>query len=105
MLSYQDARRRVVEVAEASAREFQSKRSLERVKIAAEPAHALGRVLAEDVVADREYPPFARSIRDGYAVRGGDVGRVGGELRVVGGRGGGGRGGGGGRRRGRGGGR
>jgi len=29
---------------------------------------ALGRVLAHDIVSDRDYPPFDRSIRDGYAV-------------------------------------
>jgi molybdopterin molybdotransferase len=29
---------------------------------------AAGRVLAEDVVADRDYPPVARSVRDGYAI-------------------------------------
>jgi molybdopterin molybdotransferase len=34
---------------------------------------ACGRVLAEDVAADRDYPPFNRSIRDGFAVRAGDV--------------------------------
>ena len=34
---------------------------------------ARGRVLAEDVVADRDYPPFHRSIRDGFAVRAEDV--------------------------------
>jgi molybdopterin molybdotransferase len=34
------------------------------------------RVLAEDVVADRDYPPFNRSIRDGYAVRPADVSSV-----------------------------
>ncbi len=32
-----------------------------------------GRVLAEDVAADRDYPPFNRSTRDGYAVRAADV--------------------------------
>jgi len=32
-----------------------------------------GRVLAEDVFADRDYPPFNRSTRDGYAVRSADV--------------------------------
>ena len=32
-----------------------------------------GRVLAEDVLADRDYPPFNRSIRDGFAVRSADV--------------------------------
>ena len=32
-----------------------------------------GRVLAEDVAADRDYPPFDRSTRDGYAVRSADL--------------------------------
>ncbi len=31
------------------------------------------RVLAEDVTADRDYPPFNRSTRDGYAVQAGDT--------------------------------
>jgi molybdopterin molybdotransferase len=36
-----------------------------------------GRVLAEDAMADRDYPAVSRSIRDGYAVRSGDLpGRV-----------------------------
>ncbi len=34
---------------------------------------ASGRVLAEEVEADRDYPPFHRSIRDGFAVRAEDV--------------------------------
>jgi molybdopterin molybdotransferase len=34
---------------------------------------ARGRILAEDVAADRDYPPFHRSIRDGFAVRAADV--------------------------------
>lgn len=32
-------------------------------------ASAFGRVLARDVKADRDYPPFDRAARDGYAVR------------------------------------
>jgi molybdopterin molybdotransferase len=32
-----------------------------------------GRVLARDVNADRDYPPFDRSTRDGYAVRSADL--------------------------------
>ncbi len=42
---------------------------------------AAGRVLAESVAADRDYPPFDRSARDGYAVRAADLP---GELRVTG---------------------
>ncbi|MCC6587262.1 MAG: molybdopterin molybdotransferase MoeA [Bryobacterales bacterium] len=42
---------------------------------------AAGRVLGEAVHADRDYPPVARSIRDGFAVRAADVP---GWLRVIG---------------------
>ncbi|HEX5410898.1 MAG TPA: gephyrin-like molybdotransferase Glp [Terriglobia bacterium] len=38
-------------------------------------SQASGRVLAEDVSADRDYPPFNRSTRDGFAVRSPDVQR------------------------------
>jgi molybdopterin molybdotransferase len=34
---------------------------------------ALGRVLAEDAVADRDHPPFDRAMRDGFAVRAADL--------------------------------
>jgi molybdopterin molybdotransferase len=36
-------------------------------------AESGGRVLAEEIRADRDYPPFARSARDGFAVRAADV--------------------------------
>src|SRR5215475_8443648 len=39
-------------------------------------AEALGRVLAADVVADRDQPPFHRSTRDGFAVRAADLPRT-----------------------------
>lgn len=42
---------------------------------------AAGRVLAEEIAADRDYPPFPRSARDGFAVRAADLP---GELRVTG---------------------
>jgi molybdopterin molybdotransferase len=42
---------------------------------------AAGRVLAQEIAADRDYPPFDRSARDGYALRAADVP---GELRVTG---------------------
>jgi molybdopterin molybdotransferase len=42
---------------------------------------AAGRILAEDILADRDYPPFPRSARDGFAVR---VADLPGELRVIG---------------------
>ncbi len=43
-----------------------------------------GRVLAQDVVASENVPPFANSAVDGYAVRADDVAAVPVELRVVG---------------------
>jgi len=42
---------------------------------------AAGRILAEEITADRDYPPFPRSARDGFAVRAADVP---GELQVIG---------------------
>src|SRR6267142_436329 len=44
----------------------------------------LGRVLAEGIVADRDFPPFARATRDGYAVRAEDLTDVPARLEVVG---------------------
>jgi molybdopterin molybdotransferase len=43
-----------------------------------------GRVLAEDVVADRDLPPFHRAIRDGYALRAADLNALPVVLRRVG---------------------
>lgn len=45
---------------------------------------ALGLVLAEDLCADRDFPPFPRSTRDGFAVRTTDVTDVPARLRLVG---------------------
>jgi molybdopterin molybdotransferase len=42
---------------------------------------ATGRVLAEHILADRDYPPFIRSARDGYAIRSADLP---GELEIIG---------------------
>jgi molybdopterin molybdotransferase len=47
-------------------------------------AAALGRVLAEDIIADTDLPPFDRSQMDGYAVRAEDVTAAPSRLRVVG---------------------
>src|SRR6202140_5654703 len=44
----------------------------------------LGRVLAEGILADRDFPPFARATRDGYAVRSADLAEVPARLEVVG---------------------
>jgi molybdopterin molybdotransferase len=52
----------------------------ERVALAA----ARGRVLAEDVIADSDLPPFDRSQMDGYAIRAADVANVPAKLKIVG---------------------
>jgi molybdopterin molybdotransferase len=44
---------------------------------------AVGRVLAHDILSDRDYPPFDRSIRDGYAVPAADT-RAGAQLKCIG---------------------
>jgi len=46
--------------------------------------HAARRVLAESITADRDIPPFARSTRDGYAVRAADLATLPAKLRVIG---------------------
>src|SRR5438034_9378621 len=45
---------------------------------------ALSRILAEDIVADSDLPPFDRAQMDGYAVQAADVEKVPAQLRIVG---------------------
>jgi molybdopterin molybdotransferase len=74
--TFRDARNVVIEQVLAS-------RVLETEETVLETAAS--RVLAEDVVADRDYPATARSIRDGFAVRAADLpGRleIAGEVRA-----------------------
>jgi molybdopterin molybdotransferase len=44
----------------------------------------VGRVLAEGILADRDFPPFDRATRDGYAVRAADLAKVPARLEVMG---------------------
>src|SRR6185503_16993727 len=46
--------------------------------------HALGRYLAQDIVADSDLPPFDRSQMDGYAIRAVDAQQVPAKLKIVG---------------------
>ncbi len=46
-------------------------------------ADVLGQVLAADVVADTDSPPFSKSLRDGFAVRAADCASPNTELRVI----------------------
>ncbi|MGH9547622.1 MAG: molybdopterin molybdotransferase MoeA [Terriglobales bacterium] len=43
-----------------------------------------GQVLAESVLADRNFPPFPRAMRDGYAVRAADLNQMPATLEVIG---------------------
>ncbi len=76
MLSYTDARQKVIDVAGSIPRPLLP----ESIEI----EEAFGRVLARDVLADRDYPPFHRSTRDGFAVRAADVSAPGARLECVG---------------------
>jgi molybdopterin molybdotransferase len=80
MLSFEAARAKVMEVITARA----SAPKAEIVDISADLAQVLGRVLAEDVTGDRDYPPFDRSTRDGYAVRAADAAQPGAKLKLIG---------------------
>src|SRR5574338_133863 len=72
----------MISVAEAIqiVRQQTTTNSIEHVSI----EHALGRVLAEDVVADTDLPPFDRAQMDGYAVRAQDVKEAPVQLRIAG---------------------
>jgi molybdopterin molybdotransferase len=82
MLSYEAARAKVIEV--VNARSSVSSVVTETIQFVDNPAQALGRILAEAVIADRNYPPFDRSTRDGFAVRAADVANPGARLRLIG---------------------
>src|SRR5438874_3743206 len=45
---------------------------------------AQGLRLAEDLSADRNYPPFDKSLMDGFAVRCGDLAKGSADLKIVG---------------------
>jgi molybdopterin molybdotransferase len=81
MLSYEEARAKVIAVIRER---FRAAAAPEALEFAGQPSRALGRVLAEDVTADRPYPPFDRSTRDGFAVRSSDAAKPGAKLRLVG---------------------
>lgn len=76
MLSYEDARLKVIEVT-AGLHRIPAR---EKLKL----ENSLGRILAQEIVADRDYPPFDRATRDGFAVRAADCREAGAKLRVIG---------------------
>jgi len=75
MLTFEEARRKVIEQLELR----KGPRATEQVRV----GDALGYVLAQEVKTDREYPPFNRATRDGYAVFAADA-KVGVTLKCTG---------------------
>lgn len=80
MISFEAARAKVIEVISASV----CAPERETLDLTVAPSAPLGRILAENIVADRNYPPFNRSIRDGFAVRAADTAAPGARLRLIG---------------------
>lgn len=75
MISFTDARELVITQSRA--------RAGVRPSFSLPVSDALGYVLAQEIRTDREYPPFNRSTRDGYAVRSSEA-TPGAQLRCVG---------------------
>ena len=76
MLSFEEARQLVIrKIAERQRRPLPT--------LSLPLSEALGFVLAQEVQADRDYPPFDRSTRDGYVVRSSEA-AAGASLRCVG---------------------
>ncbi len=75
MLSFDEARHKVEEHASRL-----RPHGRERLRL----LQSSGRVLAEPLIADRDFPPFPRATRDGYAVRAADLKALPAALTVVG---------------------
>ncbi|HEV2196400.1 MAG TPA: gephyrin-like molybdotransferase Glp [Candidatus Acidoferrum sp.] len=75
MLTFEEARRKVIE----QVGKMRGPRASGSVSV----WDALGLVLSQEIKTDREYPPFDRSTRDGYAVRSNEV-RPGAQMKCSG---------------------
>jgi molybdopterin molybdotransferase len=75
MLTYEQARQTIIEKVGAK----KGPHATESLRL----GDALGYVLAQEVKTDREYPPFNRATRDGYAVFAGDA-KAGATLKLAG---------------------
>ena len=85
MLPFEAARALVIETLRSRAGVPESRfATAETIDLPRDPRAAIGRILAQDVAADRDYPPFNRSTRDGYAMRSASVAEPGTRLRLVG---------------------
>src|ERR1700690_4052827 len=75
ILSFEDARHLV---------EDHAARLRPRGKELVELLEGAGQILAEPIFADRNFPPFPRAMRDGYAVRAADLSPLPSSLEVIG---------------------
>ena len=75
-LTFVDARKRILDTLD----QLTIAPDSERVPL----AQAAGRTLATDALADRDYPPFNRSARDGFACRAADLTPTPARLRLIG---------------------
>jgi molybdopterin molybdotransferase len=76
VLKFHEARQTVIETIQR----FRKPTSPQVVSLLA----SSGRVLAETITADRDFPPFPRATRDGFAVRSADVASLPARLRITG---------------------
>jgi molybdopterin molybdotransferase len=80
VVTFEQARSLVEKHAGAALAAFRESPCIESLILLA----ARGRILAEPILADRDFPPFPRATRDGYAVRAADVQKVPAQLDVIG---------------------
>jgi molybdopterin molybdotransferase len=83
MLQFSEARAKVIETIRAAQPAADAASATPKIETV-DLADALGRVLAQPIAADRDYPPFNRSTRDGFAVRSEDLAAPGAALEIVG---------------------
>jgi molybdopterin molybdotransferase len=88
MLSYADARALIIESVAARGSTVEER---PLAVLGEAPPHetvslecAIGRTLAESVASDRDYPPFDRATRDGFAVRSADLAQLPVTLALIG---------------------
>src|SRR5437879_6370417 len=79
ILSFEEAR----DVVEDHAALLGSRREVSKRLEEVDLLHAPGRVLGEPITADRDFPPFPRATRDGYAVRVADLKQLPATLDVI----------------------
>jgi molybdopterin molybdotransferase len=83
MLSFSEARAKVIETIRAAQSSALAAPATPKIEVVA-LADAHGRVLAQPIAADRDYPPFNRATRDGFAVRSEDLAAPGAALEIIG---------------------